>query len=211
MTQPFIFELNFDQLDDSKKNADQLEDPILYSQKNLDASFSDGFDKGRKQGVEEGIIEGELKALTEQQIQMHNAFLEINKKLSLILQHEVTYEKKIQENVKAIVLNLIDNLLPLYMEQHGSEELLLNIHNILEKTMKSESIHIFVHPSIVSDLKEQVEDLKNIFNKKEIKINFIDDPNIPQWDAKIEWSGGGARWQTSDTFNKLQSIIANNF
>lgn len=210
MIQPFIFELNFDKPENSKKNLEH-EDPILYTQKNLDQAFAEGFEKGRKQGSEEGFIQGELKALTEQQIQIHNSFLEINKKLTTILQHETVYEKAIQDNVKKIVLQLIENLLPRYIEQHGSEELLNNINDILSKTMKSESINVYVHPIIVGDLKDKIDDLKNTFNQKEIKVDFVEDPNLPQWDARIEWSGGGARWHTQDTFHKLQSIISNNF
>ncbi|MBA4249299.1 MAG: hypothetical protein C0432_01070 [Candidatus Puniceispirillum sp.] len=207
MKQPFIFELNFD-LPDESKNIDHLEEPILYTQKDLDTAFNNGFEDGCKKGTEEGFVQGELKAFTDQQIQMHKAFLEINQKLTHIFQQEVVYEKTIQENVKKIVLNLAEKLLPNYIEQYGSQELLHHIQDILEKTMKSESIHVFINPTIVLDLKDKIEDIKNIFNKKEIKVDFVDDPSLPQWDARIEWVGGGARWNAQETLTKLNSIIA---
>ncbi len=208
MKQPFIFELNFDLPDESKKNDEKFEEPILYTQKDFNNSFSNGFEEGRKQGREEGFVQGELKAFTEQQNQMYKAFLEINQKLTHVFQQEIMYEKTIQENVKKIVLHLAEKLLPNYIEQYGSQELLHHIQDILEKTMKSESINVYIHPTIVVDMKDKIEDLKNIFNKKEIKVDFVDDLTLPRWDARIEWIGGGARWNAQETFTKLSSIIA---
>ncbi len=131
--QNFVFNLNFDLPETpivmEKDNEPQL--PAIYTIDDVESARVAGYSHGFSRGLEEGFIQGELKAVTERQRSMQSAFVKIYEHLGGILEKEKNYEAYLNEKTLELTTSIIEKLFPYYTQHYGMNELEYALRYIL--------------------------------------------------------------------------------
>jgi flagellar biosynthesis/type III secretory pathway protein FliH len=181
------------------------EDKIkLDIEKDIQNAHSEGYSKGFSRGFEEGSIRGELGAFTQSERNKQTAFVNIYDGIHAIIKQESIYEQKLSETSISLATTIIKKVLPHYISKHGADEMEHAIRYILSTILDHKDINIFLSSSSMEDIYERIEDIHTYIPNK---ITLNTDDALKEWECRIEWQGGGARWSQPDLLESIQELF----
>lgn len=204
--QNFVFNLNFDlpEMPIVMEADNEVQLPVLYTIDDVESARAAGYAHGFTRGIEEGFVQGELKAVTERQRHMQSAFVKIYEHLGDILEKEKNYELYLNNKILEITASIIEKLFPYYAQQYGMCELEHAIRYILSTLIDHQHIIIKLAPDAVDDMNARIDDIQERFHNK---VCLQADSSLKSSECFVEWKGGGARWSQPDVMNKIQEIV----
>jgi flagellar biosynthesis/type III secretory pathway protein FliH len=197
-----IFSLDFNVTD--VPNVLAQDEAQINIEKGLKEAHENGYSEGLKRGFEEGVVQGELGALRKSEQHQQNAFIEIYKCVDAIIQQESIYDRKMESVVVNLVTTLMKKVLPYYFNKYGVDEIEHAIRYIISTLLDHQDIGIFVSPRTIEYISERIADIQGCFPNK---ITLHADDALKEWECRIDWKGGGARWSQPHLLDNIQEIF----
>ncbi|MES2252325.1 MAG: hypothetical protein V4482_01400 [Pseudomonadota bacterium] len=202
----FIFNVDFN-LAEVPINVQTKEAHITksYTEDELKNARSEGHLTGFARGFEEGSVHGELNALTKNQQHLQTAFINIYKDIGTLVQHERTYEIELIQTVMRLSASILKKVFPHYLSKYGGDEMEHAVRYILSTLLDHQDISIFLAANTTDDIRECIMDIQSHHTNK-ITLHIDDD--LKEWECRVEWKGGGARWNQPDLLNTIHELCA---
>lgn len=183
----------------SQKDADQLK-----IEENLKNAQAESYAAGFTRGFEEGMVRGELGALTKNQKHYESAFIKIHGDVNSLLKQEHVYDQALTATVFNLATAIIKKVLPHYSNKYGVDEMEHAIRYILPTLLDHQDVSIFLATSTREDIYERIADIQACLpNKVTLQI----DDALKEWECRVEWKGGGARWSQPDLLGSIQELF----
>jgi len=175
----------------------------IYTEDDINNARSDGHVTGFARGFEEGSTKGELSALTKNQQHLQTAFIRIHNDVETLLQHERTYERELTHTVMKLSTSILKKMLPHYLHKYGSDEMEHAVRYILSTLLDHQEISIFLSAHAMDDVHERIMDIQS-HNTNKLTLNI--DDTLKEWECRVEWKGGGARWNQPEILNTIHEL-----
>lgn len=194
-----IFSLDFNVID--IPNVSKQDEARLNIERDLKDAYANGYAEGLKRGLEEGVVQGEIGALRKSEQLQQNAFIKIYEGVDSLIMQESIYDQKMASAVVRLATTLVKKVFPYYSNKHGVEEIEHAIRYILSTLLDHQDIAIFISPSTMEYIHERIVDIQSCFPNK---ITLHADGALKEWECRIDWKGGGARWSQPDLLENIQ-------
>lgn len=202
---PFNIDFNIEEEPIAVEIVEEIEESRhIYTQEDIDAARREGLSEGHKKGFEEGIIRGELSALTKNEKDTTKAFVHIFEYIKNIHQKEAYYEKHLLETTLELSMAIIQKIFPIYSNKHGLGEIEGVVRYILSTLLDHQDIKIFLATENIDDLYNRIEEIQTCFPNK---LTLHSDNSLKAGECRIKWQGGGARWSQPIIFENIQNIF----
>lgn len=201
----FVFNLSFDLPESVTPKISEDILPLIYNQDDLDQAVAEAFGKGKVYGYEEGYVNGELKAITERQLQIQGAMVHIYQSIDQMLQIEQEMSSKMHEALQKIIKTILQKIIPYYCSQHGVEELLYGLKHIFSTIIEPQPIVIFLAPMTINDVSEKIVEIQNRYQER---VELKADEMLNMWECRVEWKGGGAQWSQPQMLEKIENLFS---
>lgn len=200
--QECVFNIDFNVND--VQVASQKDEIQLNIAENLKNAQAESYAEGFSRGLEEGMVRGELGALTKNQKHVEAAFIKIHGDVNALLKQEYIYDQALTETVLNLATTIIKKALPHYSNKYGINEMEHAIRYILSTLLDHQDISIFLATSTKDGVYERIADIQNCIPNK---ITLQTDEALKEWECRIEWKGGGARWSQPDLLESVQVLF----
>lgn len=200
--QEYVFNIDFNKKDvqvPSKK--DEMQSIV---EENLKIARTEGYAAGLSRGLEEGRVLGELGALTKSQKNGDSAFVRIYEDVHTLVKQEYVYDQELTKTVMSISETLIKKVFPHYVNKYGCAEMEQAIRYILSTLLDHQDISIFLSPNTQEDINARIADIQSSVPNK---IIIHCDEALKEWECRVEWKGGGARWSQPDLLESIQGLF----
>lgn len=173
-----------------------------FTEEEMQAATQESFCNGLNQGVEEGRaqalggIENDCQqALTAIGGQLPKLFAQIDKKL-----------QGSQEQVKALVLTVLEKLFPTLDQSLAGEEVKKIVAECLARLPKEPKVILTLHASLLESLKPRIEALvrQSGFEGRLVFLSMLHG-NLS--DVTVEWGEGGAERNTESLKDNITALI----
>ena len=197
----------FNTIFDDPKPALLLSDdglPMIYTSDDLENSRLMGKAQGHARGLEEGFIQGEMKAANDQILQIQAILHKISDDVLYLLNNERIYNEKLSEAVIEITLAIVKKLMPHYMEKEGLNEVEHAIRTILSTLIDQQNVTLYLNSEYLSEIDGRLTDIKQ---RTDNRVTIMPDNDLSPWECRTEWFGGGARWSQDNLIDKIKDIF----
>ncbi len=202
---PFVFELSFDVPDDLiPVIPEEVKQPLLYTQDDMNTALINARDKGRAIGFEEGFVQGELKAITERQLQIQAAFVKIYEDIEKLLEKEAAYEQQLYTSISELTQVIVQKVFPTFCMRHGANELMNAIHHILDTLVDPQPLVIQLAPAALGDIQEKIADIQARYANK---VVLQENKTLKLCECVVEWNSGGARWSQNHLLTQIEGLL----
>ena len=202
---PFVFELNFDA--DIVASVTEVIHPDLiknFNQSDITKEKKISFEEGRRIGFEEGIVSGELRAITASQKNIQHVLEGIDNSLKLIVEQTQSTNQTLTKAVHTIMASILERLVPNLNAEFGSTRIRNGLWKILEELRVNHTLLCHCHPEQEEEIRHHITAATQKFGCA-IDISLDDSLSMNQF--KLSWSDGGALWD----MNKLNDSILSLF
>ncbi len=210
MSKKFLFTTSFDGDDEKKESpSDNLATPSVSPQD--DGAIKDikiqSYSEGFSAGLEEGYVQGELKAVREKYLHFQSVLYSIHQGIEKVIDNDRHFNDHITSKIISLSLVIFDQLFPNLLKENAAAEMKKTVEEVLTAIVKPSAVRIIIHPSFEDELKENLESLMQRFDGT---INIETNENNKFSECKIFWDGGHARWCGEEILEKIKEILINN-
>ena len=204
-SQDFAFDLDFNLADiPIIVQPENVQPETVYTEEDIINARSDGYSMGFSRGYEEGAVHGELTALTKSHEHQQDVIIKMYQDIEDILKKECIYDKTLTNMILNLSTTIIKKVLPHYTRKHGVDEMEHAIRYIMSTLIDQQDISVYLSPGSMEDIHERIADIKTCFSNK---ISFNNDTTLKEWECRVEWKGGGARWSQPDILNSIEELF----
>jgi flagellar biosynthesis/type III secretory pathway protein FliH len=200
--QECVFNIDFSVKD--VQTASQKDEIQLHIEENLKNAKAESYAAGFARGLEEGMVRGELGALTKNQKNSESAFIKIYGDVNALLKQEYIYDQALTETVLNLATTIIKKVLPQYANKYGVDEMEHAVRYILSTLLDHQDVSIFLTTSTREDIYERIADIQTCIPNK---VTLQTDDALKEWECRIEWKGGGARWSQPDLLDNIEGLF----
>lgn len=181
-----------------------MEENLIIIEEKLKNARAEEYSKGFARGFEEGAVIGEIGALTKSQQHIEIAFVKIYEDVNALLKQEYLYDQALTEMVLTLSSTIIKKIFPHYSNKYGVDEMEHAIRYILLTLLDHQDISIFLAPNIRDDIYERIADIQTCIPNK---ITLHIDDKLREWECRVDWKGGGARWSQPELIDNIQGLF----
>ena len=179
------------------------EEEMLFTADELmqvrDEAFEEGYASGLKEGQE--AAEESSKILHDDLMERLTSALQVKDR-----QHEQALDD-LNESMLLIFKAALEKIIPVYLMQHGDQEIMAIINKALSHVHDSATICIRYHSDHDSSLQNLLQGMKNR-NVAMKAIKFVTDDTIANGDVVIDWGNGGMRREVETIMNGIDEAVA---
>ena len=201
--QECVFNIDFNAK--NVQTASQRDEIQLNLDEDIRNTQAKSYAEGLARGLEEGAVHGELGALTKSKKHAEAAFIKLYEDVNSLLKQEYIYDQALTNTVINLVETIVKKVLPHYSNKYGVDEIEHAIRYILSTLLDHQDISIFLAASTKEDIYERIAAIQSCIPNK---ITLHVDDILKEWECRIEWKGGGARWSQPDLLDSIQNIFA---
>ncbi len=199
-----VFNIDFNVKD--VQVASQKDEMQLNIEENLKKAKAESYAAGFSRGFEDGMVRGELGALTKSQKNAEAAFIKIYEDISALLKQEGIYDQALTTMAINLASTIVKKVLPHYLSKYGADEMEHAIRYILSTLLDHQDVSISLANSTREDIYERIADIQaSIPNKVILQTH----DELKEWECLVEWKGGGARWSQPDLLDNIEGLFAN--
>ena len=179
------------------------EEEMLFTADELmqvrDEAFEEGYASGLKEGQE--AAEESTKILHDELMERLTSALQVKDR-----QHEQALDE-LTESMLLIFKAALEKIIPVYLMQHGDQEIMAIINKALSHVHDSATICIRYHSDHDSSLQTLLQGMKDR-NVAVKTIQFVTDDTIANGDVVIDWGNGGMRREVETIMNGIDEAVA---
>jgi len=198
-TDKYLFDTSFDVEPLPPTPAEDVPEPVVYSEEELAAAQSESFAKGRTDGSEsalQGIEQATAQALSAIAAQLEAATAQLAQ----------VNERREQQSLQAAV-TILRKLFPELARRNGLDEIEAVIATCLERLHDEPRVVVRTAGTLVDLLRERIDPLAEACGF-EGKIVLLSDEALSSSDVRIEWADGGAERDTGRLWDEVDQILA---
>ena len=179
----------------------------VFSEKDLAAARSDGYEQGYKEGA--NVTEAKINKEAAQHEESQRALLEvIGNRITIAAESHIEYLKKQQETLSKLTLAIAQKLAGEALKRQpyaNVEALLLECMALITGEKK---IIIAVSPARVEGLRQRIDTLKPLLQGFDGELLVEEDAAISEYDCRVEWKNGYSERNSTTLWNEIETIIA---
>lgn len=186
------------------KELSNNDDEITFSQQEVENFKNEAYAKGFAEGIDLGVSQGELKSLREVDNCLKEILSQINQKIQTFIDYEKQFHEHFFKNILRICKTVLHKTMPYFYKKNGAKEMEDILHTVIHSMITHTPIRIFISERIYQNLGECVGDLCSKYPET---IEILKRSNISDGVCEIEWLGGGAKWNSQQSYKKIEEKI----
>jgi flagellar biosynthesis/type III secretory pathway protein FliH len=194
--QKYFFDNNDFDEEALRRKREALRKPT-FSQEEMEASRQTGFAQGR--------AEGQRETMTSLEAQLRELMQQITAQAALFLDNENARLATFIDQATQITAQILVKVMPVLLKTLGLVEIERFVRDTLRTHVKKGRLIVLVPPQYEQAVKDRFAALPAAASDDwEIRP----DPDLTSYQARVEWSGGGAEWNPEHVASvALQAIF----
>ena len=172
--------------------------PPMFSESELAAAKEAAFEQGRQQGI------AESKESRDQIVAKFMGFIAQN--LQTLFESEKQREQTYETEAINLSHAIFQQLFPYYSENHGFDELINAIRDVLHKAEGQSNITIEVHPDLTEGVREHINNSSGL-EATSPRIEIKDNPSLSHESCSVSWDNGGAIHNSTAIATAVKNIL----
>ena len=205
----FLFERSFDdeepEVVDEQEHEEEEEEPKevvpTFSEEEVNAAREEGFTAGKEEGIREAAEATERDILA--------VMGQLGEKFSDLFKAKETADAVVLDSAISVAVGIARKIFPALNDKNALGEVERMVVKTLEHLLEEPFVTIYLNSGLLAPFEERIEALKTQAGfKGEVKITAGED--IAPGDCRIEWSGGGAKRDSAELWQKIDEIVERN-
>ena len=203
----FLFERSFDDVmpevvEEQEPEEEEPEEVIpTFSEEEVNAAREEGFAAGKEEGNREAAEATERDILA--------AMGQLGEKFSDLFKAKETADAVILDSAISVAVGIARKVFPALNDKNALGEVERMFVKTLEHLLEEPFVTLYLNSGLLAPFEERIEALKTQAGfKGEVKVTAAED--VAPGDCRIEWSGGGAKRDSAELWQKIDEIVERN-
>ena len=197
-SEKFLFDLNSFDEDHEEEEEDLPPPPPTFSEEELEAAKSLSYEQGRQKGLDEANVSRERY--------ISDTLNNIAQNFSSLFQQEDTRISIFERESVELTRLIISKIFPALTDQHGLDEVLNFISEVIKSHQNQNILIIEVYPDYTQTIQEHINVLKTkIHYNGECEVRAND--TLEKGDCILSWKEGGAIRDTNELLDDILNQI----
>lgn len=205
----FLFERSFDdekpEVVEEQEHEEEEEEPEevvpTFSEEEVNAAREEGFAAGKEEGIREAAEATERDILA--------VMGQLGEKFSDLFKAKETADAAILDSAISVAVGIARKIFPALNDKNALGEVERMVVETLEHLLEEPIVTLYLNSGLLAPFEERIEALKTQAGfKGEVKVTVGED--VAPGDCRIEWSGGGAKRDSVELWQKIDEIVERN-
>ena len=206
----FLFERSFDddvmpEVVEEQEQEPEEEEPEevvpTFSEEEVKAAREEGFTAGKEEGIREAAEATERDILA--------VMGQLGEKFSDLFKAKETADAAILDSAISVAVGIARKIFPALNDKNALGEVERMVVKTLEHLLEEPFVTLYLNSGLLAPFEERIEALKTQAGfKGKIKVTAGED--VAPGDCRIEGSGGGAKRDTAELWQKIDEIVERN-
>lgn len=205
----FLFERSFDdekpEVVEEQEHEEEEEEPEevvpTFSEEEVNAAREEGFAAGKEEGIREAAEATERDILA--------VMGQLGEKFSDLFKAKETADAAILDSAISVAVGIARKIFPALNDKNALGEVERMVVETLEHLLEEPIVTLYLNSGLLAPFEERIEALKTQAGfKGEVKVTVGED--VAPGDCRIEWSGGGAKRDSAELWQKIDEIVERN-
>ncbi len=205
----FLFDRSFDdekpEVVEEQEHEEEEEEPEevvpTFSEEEVNAAREEGFAAGKEEGISEAAEATERNILA--------VMGQLGEKFSNLFKAKETADAAILESAISVAVGIARKIFPALNDKNALGEVERMVVETLEHLLEEPIVTLYLNSALLAPFEERMEALKTQAGfKGEVKVKAGED--VAPGDCRIEWSGGGAKRDSDELWQKIDEIVERN-
>ncbi len=205
----FLFERSFDdekpEVVEEQEHEEEEEEPEevvpTFSEEEVNAAREEGFAAGKEEGIREAAEATERDILA--------VMGQLGEKFSDLFKAKETADAAILDSAISVAVGIARKIFPALNDKNALGEVERMVVKTLEHLLEEPIVTLYLNSGLLAPFEERMEALKTQAGfKGEVKVTVGED--VAPGDCRIEWSGGGAKRDSAELWQKIDEIVERN-